>query len=189
MDAASIDLQNLVDQLDGNPKDWTEAPEAALVPGDHAHIKAFALEEITRLKEATLALEYTGQLPPAQEVMNVSPFAFGSITKKDEQGYVTEFQAVSDAAFPKYTRAVDVEFSYTGPAPTRQIMWKVFRDGVEDASFRSVWDPDLSLSDTWYQSIGYKYTNMFSLFSGEYTVELYVDYHLVQRGTFHVAEE
>jgi hypothetical protein len=189
MDAASTDLQNLVDQLDGNPREWTEAPEAALVMGDHAQIKAFALEEITRLKEATLALEYTGQLPPAQEVMSVSPFAFGTITKEDEQGYVTEFSAVTSASFPQYTPSVDVQFSYTGPAPTEQIMWKVFRDGAEDASFRSTWDPDLGDSDTWYKTIGYNYTNIFVLSSGEYTVELYVDYHLVQRGTFYVADE
>ena len=189
MDAASADLQSLVDQLEGKTKAWTNAPQATLVMGDHAQIKAFALEEITRLKEATLALEYTGQLPPGQDVMSVSPFAFGTITKKDEQGYVTEFNAVASATFPQYTPAVDVQFSYTGPTPTKQIMWKVFYNGVEDASFRSVWDPDLSGSDTWYTTIGYFYTNMFVLSSGEYTVELYVDYHLVQRGTFYIAGE
>ncbi len=189
MDAASADLQNLVDQLDGNPKGWTQAPDAGLVLGDHAQIKAFALAEITRLKETTLALEYTGQAPPAQEVMSVSPFAFGQVTKTDEQGYVAEFNAVENATFPLNTPSVDVEFSYTGPAPTQQIMWKVFYDGAEDASFRSVWLPDLSGSTTWYKTIGYNYTNVFVLPPGEYTVELYVDYHLVQRGTFYVAEE
>jgi tetratricopeptide (TPR) repeat protein len=189
MDAASTDLQNLVDQLDGQPKDWTAAPEANLVLGDHAQIKAFALEEITRLKEATLALEYTGQLPPAQEVMSVSPFAFGNITKTDEQGYVTEFKAVANATFPKDTPLVDIQFSYSGPAPTKQIMWKVFRNGVEDASFRSLWNPNLSGSDTWYKTVGYNDTNIFVLSSGEYTVELYVDYHLVQTGTFYVADK
>ncbi|HLF72780.1 MAG TPA: tetratricopeptide repeat protein [Anaerolineales bacterium] len=189
MDAASIDLQGLIDQLDGNPKVWTEAPEPQLVRGDHAQIRAFALEQIKRLKEATLALEYTGQLPPEQEVMQVSPFAFGSITKKDEQGYVTEFEAVADAAFPQYTPSVDVQFTYSGHVPTRQIMWKVFHNGVEDASFRSVWDPDLSGSDTWYKTVGYNYTNVFVLPPGEYVVELYVDYHLVQTGTFYVLGE
>jgi len=189
MDAASTDLQNLLDQLDGNPKSWTEAPQATLIVGDHAQIKAFALEEITRLKEATLALEYTGQLPSPQEVMSVSPFAFGNITKTDEEGYVTEFNAVEDATFPQDTPAVDVQFSYTGPTPTQQIMWKVFRNGVEDASFRSLWEPDLSGSDTWYKTIGYNHTNIFVLSSGEYTVELYVDYHLVQRGTFYVEDQ
>jgi tetratricopeptide (TPR) repeat protein len=189
MDAASIDLQNLVDQLDGKPKDWTEAPEVALIRGDQAQIKAFALEQITRLKEATLALEYTGQLPPAQEVMSVSPFAFGSITKKDEQGYVAEFDELTDATFPQYTPSVDIQFTYSGPTPTKQIMWKVFHNGVEDASFRSLWDPNLSGSDTWYKTVGYNYTNIFVLSPGEYVVELYVDYHLVQTGTFYVAEE
>lgn len=189
MDAASIDLQNLVDQLDGNPKEWTQAPEAGLIRGDHAQIKAFALSQIILLKEATLTLEYISQLPPAQEVMSVSPFAFGSITEWDEQGYVTKFDAVADATFPAYTPSVDIEFSYNGPTPTQQIMWKVYHNGEEDASFRSVWDPDLSASDTWYKTVGYNYTNVYVLPPGEYAVELYVDYRLVQSGTFYVLEE
>jgi tetratricopeptide (TPR) repeat protein len=189
MDAASIDLQNLVDQLLGNPREWTEAPDAGFVTGDREQITGFALDQIILLKEATLTLEYTGQLPPAQEVMAVSPFAFGTITQTDEQGYVTEFDEVADATFPRYTPSVDVQFSYTGPVPTKQIMWKVFYDGVEDASFRSLWDPDLSGSDTWYKTVGFNYTNVFVLSPGEYVVELYVDYHLVQTGTFYVLEE
>lgn len=189
MDASGLDLQNLVDQLDGDVKDWTEAPEAEFITGDHLQIKDFALSQIILLKEATLTLEFMGQLPPAQEVMAVSPFAFGSITKTDEQGYVTEFVPVADATFPAYTPSVDIEFSYSGLAPTQQIMWKVYYNGEENASFRSVWVPDLSGSDTWYKTVGYNYTNTFVLSSGEYVVELYVDYHLVQTGTFHVLEE
>lgn len=189
MDAASTDLQSLVHQLDGNPKAWTEAPQAELVRGDHGQIRAFALEQIIRLKEATLSLEYTGQLPPEQEVMEVSPFAFGSITERDEQGYVTEFEAVADGTFPQYTPSVDVQFRYSGPVPTKHILWKVFRNGVEEASFRSVWDPDLRGSDTWYKIVGYNYTNVFVLSPGEYVIELYVDYRLVQTGTFYVLGE
>jgi tetratricopeptide (TPR) repeat protein len=189
MDAASIDLQNLVDQLDGNSKDWTEAPQAELVRGDHDQIKSFARDEIINLKEVTLALEYSGTLPPELEVMNVTPFAFGTIAGFDDQGFVTEFTEDDDATFPQYTDYVDIQFTYDGPTPQHQIMWKVFHDGSEDASYRDIWDPDLSGSDTWYKTVGYDYTNVFVLSPGEYTVELYVDYYLVQVGSFYVLGE
>lgn len=183
MDAASVDLQNLVDQLNGNPKDWTEAPEASLVQGDHNQIIAFAYEQIVRLKEATLALEYTGQLPPPVQVMQVSPFSFGYVTT-DEEGFVSDFEVVQSEVFPAFTPAVSIQFTYNGPLPQEQLLWKIHLDGQEYSAFRAVWDIDLSASDTWYKTVGFNYTNIFVLPSGEYTVELYVDYRLVQTGTF-----
>lgn len=187
MDAASADLQNLVDQLSGNPKDWTEAPDAALVPGDHAQIIEFAKNEIVRLKEATLALEYTGSLPQAQEVMQVSPLAFGHVTT-DADGYVSDFEVVEGAVFPNGTDAVSIQFTYTGPLPQEQLIWKFYLDGAEYSAFRAISDTDLSGSDTWYQTVGFNYTNLFVLPPGEYAVELYADYRLVQTGTFHVQQ-
>lgn len=189
MDAGATDLQNLIDQLDNNPKSWTVAPPAASISGDHQAIKSLAYEQMVRIREATLALEYTGQLPPEQEVMAVLPFSFGVITEIDKEGYVTEFEEVPDATFAANSPLVDIEFSYTGPAPTQQIMWRVYYNGQEDISFRSIWDPDLSGSNTWYKTVGFTTTDTFVLSPGEFFVELYVDYHLVQTGTFYVLDE
>ncbi len=162
VDAASLDLQNLVDRLSESSKDWTEAPQAEMVLGDHAQIIAFAQEQIVRLKESILALEYTGSLPQAQEVMQVSPFAFGNVTF-DEEGYISDFEVIPDAVFPNDTAAVSIQFTYTGSVPQDRLIWKFYLDGEEYAAFRAVSDTDLSSSDTWYQTVGFNYTNLFFL--------------------------
>jgi tetratricopeptide (TPR) repeat protein len=185
MDAGTIDLQNLIDQLDNNPKPWTQAPTPDLIPGDHGTIREFAYQQMVRLKEAIVALEYTGQLPSTTEVMQVEPFVYGKITGTDEEGLITDFEENSSAAFPYGTASVTVEFTYSGPA-SQEMVWKVYFNGTEDQSLRKWETADISTNSTWYRTFGYDYTNVFILSSGEYVVELYADSRLVQRGTFRV---
>ena len=187
MDAGTIDLRNLIDQLESNPKPWTEAPTANMISGDHTVIRDFAFQQMVRLKETIVALEYTGQLPTTQEVMQVQPFAFGQITGTDEQGLVTNFEVSPNASFPYTTESVTVEYSYSGPPP-QQVIWKVYSNGVEDQSLRVVSNEDMSSNSVWYRTFGYDYTNVFVLTPGEYVVELYADSKLVQTGTFYVEE-
>ena len=187
MDAGALDLQNLIDQLDNNPKAWTQAPQASAVTGDHAAIREFALAQMKRLKEATVALEYTGQLPTSQDVMQVQPFVIGQITGKDDQGFITGFEPVNDNVIPFGEDSFTIEFTYSG-TPPKQMLWKVYVNGYEDQSLRIVSTEDISDGTTWYKTFGYNYTNVFILTEGEYTVELYADNTLVQRGTFYVKE-
>ena len=187
MDAGALDLQNLMDQLDNNPKSWTQAPAPELVTGDVNAIRDFAYAQMIRIKEAVVALEYNGQLTGEQEVMQVQPFVFGQITSEDEQGLITGFEPPPDAKFPYETKAVTVEYTYSGPAPKQQV-WKIYINGSEDQSLRVVTQEDISAGASWYRTFGYNYTGVFILTSGEYTVELYADSKLVQRGTFYVEE-
>ena len=187
MDAGALDLQNLVDQLDNNPKDWTQAPEANLITGDHAAIRDFALSQMKRLKESTVALEYTGQLPNAQNAIQVKPFVFGQVTGTDAQGFITGFEPASNNIIPYGEDSFTLEFTYSG-TPPKQMLWKVYVNGYEDQSLRIVSTDDISAGDTWYKTFGYSYTNIFILSPGEYTVELYADNILAQRGTFYVQE-
>jgi tetratricopeptide (TPR) repeat protein len=185
MDAGALDLQNLIDQLDGNTKPWTQAPTPNLITGDHSAIRDFAYQQMVRLKEATAALEYTGQLPANQPVMQVEPFIFGTITGTDAQGLITDFEANETDTFDFGIESVTVQFTYDGPAPN-QMIWKVYMNGFEDQSLRSVIDDDISSGNTWYNTFGFDYTNVFILSEGEYLVELYADSRLVQSGTFYV---
>ena len=185
MDAGAIDLQNLIDELESNPKAWTQAPSKDLVAGDHNAIRNFANEQMKRLKETTVALEYTGQLPTAQEVMLVQPFTFGKITGKDSEGFISGFEPFPNATAAFGEKSFSVEFSYAGQAP-QMMVWKVYVNGVEDQSLRIVAYDDISGGSLWYRTFGYEYTNVFILSQGEYTVELYADNKLVQRGTFYV---
>lgn len=185
MDAGALDLQNLIDQLDGNQKFWTQAPTADLITGDHAAIREFALKQMKRLKETTVALEYTGQLPPTQSGMIVEPFVFGQITGTDEQGLITGFEPAVNNVIPSGEESFTLEFTYSGTPPS-QMLWKVYYNGYEDQSLRKISNEDLSAGSTWYKTFGYDYTNVFILADGEYTVELYADNVLVQSGTFYV---
>jgi tetratricopeptide (TPR) repeat protein len=187
MDAGALDLQNLVDTLDNKTHWWTQAPPADLITGDHAAVRDFAQTQMTRIKEALVALEYTGSLPAVQDVMQVEPFIFGQITAVNDQGLITEFETSRDAVFPYGTESVTVEFTYSGHAP-ESMVWKIYLEGTESQSLRSISTDDISGGSTWYRTFGYDYTNVFILSPGEYVVELYADSRLVQRGTFIVED-
>ena len=185
MDAGALDLENLIAQLDNTPREWTQAPSASLVTGDHNAIRTFASEQMKRLKETTVSLEYTGQLPAAQETMQVSSFIFGQITETDAEGFIIGFEPAQNSIIPYGEKGFSVEYVYSGPAPS-QLIWKVYINGYEDQSLRIVSNFDISSGTIWYQTFGYQYNDVFILASGEYAVELYADNILVQRGTFYV---
>ncbi len=185
MDAGAADLQNLIDQLSNKPKLPTEAPAVDKIKGDYNATLDFAYQQMIRIKEANVALEYTGQLPTSQEVMQVQPFAFGQITGTNEEGLVTNFEVSPNSSFPNQTKSVSLEYSYSG-SPPKQIIWKVYFNGVEDQSMRIISYADISSGSLWYQTFGYNYTSVFVFTPGEFVVELYADSKLVQTGTFFV---
>ncbi len=187
MDAGALDLQNLIDVMDNNIHWWTQAPPADLITGDQAAIREFANAQMLRIKEALVALEYTGILPATQDVMRVEPFNFGQITAVNDQGLITEFETSPNATFPYGTESITVEFTYSGPPPESMI-WKLYLNGAESQSLRSISTDDISSGSTWYRTFGYDYTNVFILSPGEYVVELYADSRLVQQGAFTVED-
>jgi len=188
MDAGSIDLQNLIDTLEHNPKDWTQAPAQNLITGDQVAIRDFAIQQMIRLKETTTALEYTDQLPGPETNTQVEPFVFGYVAGTDEQGFITGFEPINDDIIPYGEDSFSVQFTYSGQVP-KQMIWKVYVNGVEDQSLRVIATDDLGSGSTWFRTFGYEFTNVFILSEGEYTVELFVDNKLVQRGTFHVVQQ
>jgi len=185
MDAGALDLENLIYQLDNNPRDWTQAPTANLITGDHNAIRSFAFEQMKRLKESTTSLEYTGQLPVTQGAMQISSFVIGKVTETDADGFITAFEPAANSVIPYGEKGFSVEYVYSGQAP-KQLIWKVYRNGYEDQSLRVVSNFDISGGTTWYQTFGYQYDDVFILADGEYIVEFYADNILVQRGTFYV---
>lgn len=185
MDASAIDLRNLIDELDGNRNYWTQAPAANLVRGNHDEIRAFAYQQMIRLKEATTALEYDSRLPTGETNAQVGTFVFGHVTGKDNEGYITDFEPDTDNTMSYGEVSFDVQFTYSGPA-TEQYIWKVFIDGYEYLPLRRVVNQDLSEGSTWYTHFGFDYTNVFYLAPGEYLLELYIDNQLVQSGVLYI---
>ncbi len=187
MDAGALDLQNLIDQLDNNPKGWTQAPDAGLILGEHNAVREFALKQMKRIKESTVSLEYTGVLPAKEASMQVTSFVIGQVAGTDADGFITSFEPAPNNIIPYGEDTFSIEFNYAGTAPSVMI-WKVYRNGYEDQSLRIYTEEDLSAGNTWYKTFGYSFTNLFILTEGEYTVELYADNTLVQRGTFYVKQ-
>jgi len=187
LDLSATDLQNLIDQLGNDNNSINGAPPVESIPGDHEALRNFAFQQMIRLKEANTSLEINGQLPAAHEVMKVEPFSFGQITEIDDQGLVTKFEAAPNSTFSYWTKSFTVEYSYSGQPP-KQMIWKVYVDGVEYISLRKVSYEDISSGTTWYETFGSEYASGF-LPSGEFVVELYADSKLVQTGTFTVEWE
>ncbi|NWF65053.1 MAG: tetratricopeptide repeat protein [Chloroflexi bacterium] len=185
MDAGALDLQNLIDQLDDNPKSWTQAPAPERIQGDHDTIRDFAYQQMKRMKETTIALEYTGQLPAAQSVSQVDSVTIGKVTGSDADGFITGFEASINDVIPYGEKSFSVEFTYSGE-PTNELIWRVYVNGYEDHAMRTVSNEDLSAGNTWYRTFGFEYTNVFILSAGEYVVELYADNVLILRKTFYV---
>jgi len=183
--AAALDLQNLVDRLAGSDRSSIEAPPAESVAGDHNQIIQTALEQIKIIKEASVALEYYGRLPDTSPNASTE-FVFGHDTY-DENGNFVSFDEYT--TFDNNTSEVTVYFEYHGDPPQHQVLWKIYQNGIENRSFREEWEfEDMVDGSAWYKYIGYGYTNVFVLPPAEYRVELYVDYRLIQTGTFFVEE-
>jgi len=184
LDAGAADLESLLDQINGTPKPWTQAPPPDLVQADFARLQAFAQEHIKRIKEMTVALEFTGQPPPGPGNANVSAFRFGQEIY-DQQGNLVRFDEYQ--TFEYGVDEIAIWFDFTGIPPGAQEVWKIYRNGFEDQSLRTVSEWALESSGKGVKYITYAYSNIFIFAPGEYTVELYIDQQLVQRGSFTVA--
>jgi hypothetical protein len=65
----------------------------------------------------------------------------------------------------------------------------VYRDGVEDPTLRVIGNWKLEEAGKGVKPISYSYSDLFIFTPGYYTVELYVDTHLIGRGSFTVEEQ
>jgi tetratricopeptide (TPR) repeat protein len=184
LDAGAIDLDNLLDRMDGKVNDWTQAAPPDTI-ADPDTVRTVAHDVIKQLKDLTTALEYTGQKPEGEAAAVISPFEFG-LEKKDAQGQVTGYDVTE--SFPYETDRVLVLFDYQGMQDGQKVIWKVYHDGSESLSLRLVSDWNLGESGKAQKEIGYAYSDFFIFSSGEYIIEMYVDNHLMQRGRFTIRE-
>jgi tetratricopeptide (TPR) repeat protein len=186
LDAGSLDLENLLDQMAGTPQPWTQAPPPNLVTTELATLQAVAQEQVKRIKEHTVALEFHGQPPSAPSSANVSDFQFGQEVS-DSQGNFLRYDT-SDS-FLYGTNDMVVLFDYAGFQDGQHEVWKVYLNGQEDPSLRVVGAWSIGDSGSGAKSISYAYSNVFIFTPGRYVVELYVDSELLRRGTFRVLDQ
>lgn len=184
-DAGAQDLINLLDQMHGTPKPWTQAPATELITADQATLEDKAQAEIKHIKEEVVALEFNGTPPSGPTSANVSDFEFG-VEVYDSSGHFDHYD--KGDRFRYGTNAMVILFNYAGFQDGQQEVWKIYRDGVEDPSLRVVNKWSIGDKGSAAKSISYAASNVFILSPGEYRVELYVDSELLKMGTFHVLE-
>lgn len=184
LDAGAIDLENLLDRMDGKTYEWTQAPAPDTVTDAEA-VRAAAPAIIEQLRDLTTALEYTGELPQGEALAAVSNVKFG-LERYDQSGNFVDYD-VSDT-FPYGTDRVLMLFDYAGMHDGQKVIWKVYSGGSETTDLRRVSDWSLGESGGAEKPFSYAYSDYFIFSAGEYEVDMYVDYHLVAQGRFTIRE-
>ncbi len=177
-------MDGLSDQLNNQQKPWTEAPPLEAIT-NQTSVQAVAQDMAKQIRNLTVALEYTGQASSGIVTAQVSPFQFGQSSYDDDGNFVDYDLAES---FPYGTDEVLVIFDYQGIRDGQETIWKIYWDGVEDPSFRLIEEWSLGPRGSAEKPISYAYSNVFIFTPGEYTVELYVEARLLQRGGFTIEE-
>jgi tetratricopeptide (TPR) repeat protein len=181
MDASAQDIDNLLLELDGNAKPWSQVPSRGTITADQTQLRTLASNMFHLLKETTTALEFTGAAPTPNVTFTATAFQFAQ-EELDSNGAFIRYNIA--ASFPSGINSMVILFDYSGATPGQSETWKIYRNGYEDPTLRSISQWALQESGSAAKPISYAYSNLFIFASGEYTVELYIDNHLVQRGTF-----
>ena len=181
LDDAASGLDDLVAILDGEES----VPPLDKITNGEA-IRPVAEELISQIKSLAVALEYSGQPPSAPLTAQISPFVFAEPIY-DESGEVTDYTEID--AVPFGTQAVAVLFDYQGMVDGQEVLFKVYIDGEEDPSWRVIFPWEAGAEGSYEKPLSLDYSDNFVLAAGYYTVEIYVDGQLAQRGSFMVEEE
>jgi len=181
-------------------------PYAMLVNNDAVNQAAAELR--LELKNAAVALESMGTLPAAPGDEEVGAFEFGT-GEYDATGKVTGFVALGDEAAPlrfglaieeESSRTIDeslvlatdaavpvlVRFPYKHVKDGQLLVLKVYRDGVEAPWLRLV--ENWTLGTDGEAVLPLSPSSQFALTAGDYRLELYLDGHLLQEGSFQLGE-
>ena len=186
MDASAADIDNLLNEMSGNPKPWGQAPTPTTIRADQLQLRALADKMFYLLKDTTVALEFTGNAAPQTPRGIATAFQFGQ-EELDEKGNFVRYNTATSFAFG--LNEIQVLFDYSGMKKGALEVWKVYRDGVEDPTLRVIGDWQLEESGSAAKPISYAYSDLFVFSSGRYTVEFYEDSHLIGRGIFTVEEK
>jgi hypothetical protein len=138
-----------------------------------------------QLKSMAVALEFTGKPPEGTVAAKISPFQFSAPGKNDQAE--PSDPEVADT-FAHGTDEVMVTFDYQGMQDAQEVLYKVYINGEEDPSWRLAAPWDLGASGTAEKPLSLAYSDVFVLDPGQYTVEMYVNSHLVQQGSFVIEE-
>lgn len=184
LDAAALDLESLLITLDGG-EGWSETPPQEAINNSDA-VKTTSGELLTQLKELSTSLEYTSAPPTGSLTATITNMQFGEGVYDDQGNFVSYNFADT---FPYGAKEALVLFDYEGMQDGQDVVFKVYHNGEEDLSLRVIDQWSLGASGGAEKPISFAYSNVYVLSPGEYTVEIYVDSHLAQTGTFVVEQQ
>lgn len=186
LDSAAADLDALLDQFEGeNDSYWSLMPPREKIT-DAGAVKTAAEQMLALVKNASVALETTGQPPVGPLAATIKPFEFGHQPEYNEAGEIVDYTPLD--TFPPNTDQVIILFEYAGMQDGQEVFWKVYHNGEEDPSWRSIESWSMGPEGQAYFPISYAYSNVYTLAPGEYVVEMYVNAHLAQRGRFTIEQ-
>ena len=181
-------MEDGADMLDGLISDLAagDAESVAAKIANPDDFKAAAEKLMFRLKSTAASLEFTGAAPAGESGASISPFAF-VLPQKDDAGEVTGYSEPADS-FEAGIDEFGVQFDYSGMPAGKDVLFKLYINGTEDPSWRIQQEWELGTEGTAEIPVSYAYSDTFVFEPGQYVVEMYVDYQLVQRGGFSIVE-
>ncbi len=174
-------LDSLISDLAAGDKESVAAKIA-----NPEEFKRAAEKLMFRLKSTAASLEFTGAAPAGESGVVISPFAF-VLPEKNDAGEITGYSEPSVS----FTAGIDefaVQFDYRGMPSEKDVLFKLYINGIEDPSWRIHQKWELGADGTAEIPVSYAYSDTFVFEPGQYVVEMYVDYQLVQRGGFTIEE-
>jgi tetratricopeptide (TPR) repeat protein len=182
LESAASELDSLLDQVNGRAQPWTVAPPKEKIQ-NAAAIQPVAEKTSAQLKSLLVALQSTGKPPAGELTASISPLTFGMVDSEDV--------VVPGESFPYMTNQVVASYSYEGMQDGQKVIWKVYLNGEEYPQYRAnvTWDQGAAGEAQQVFAEGFGVSNVYVFNPGQYTVEMYVDSHLAQRGTFTIEPE
>jgi hypothetical protein len=204
LDAGVADLDNLIDRIEGRQYYYTQAPPADTIANPEETVDR-ALEFIAKLKSSTAGFEYLGAPPEGEPTAAVGNFVFRARSTENPDEYV-EWE---NNYMPYDTKTVKLSFQYTDIREGQLVMFKLYKDNIEQTDYRQripwiltdsegeyeidIADPAAQFNiaqfnpeaEARFESLA-DYSNLYNFPSGDYIVEMYVDFHLVRRGIFQI---
>ncbi len=135
MDASAQDIDNLLLELDGNAKPWSQVPSRGTITADQSQLRSLASNMFHLLKDTTTALEFTGAAPNPNVTFTTGAFQFAQ-EEYDQDGNFVQYNIAY--RFPSGTNSMVILFDYSGAVPGQSEIWKVYRNGYEDPTLRVI---------------------------------------------------
>ncbi|MEM7346403.1 MAG: tetratricopeptide repeat protein [Chloroflexota bacterium] len=201
---AGIDLDNLVICLESQACEG--GPPYSVLPKDEA-VQTAAIEIRNEIKQATVGLEHLRQLPSDRVNATIDQVQFASPIY-DEDRNISGFEAlegqqqlrfgqVQEAqgeqldvnitrASPEDAKEIFILFGYEGLMDGQLLTIKIYTNQAESVGLRLV--EDWTLGEGGQAALPLTPGSQFALAPGEYSVEIYVDAHLVQESAFTIQE-